>query len=57
MNEALFKKLNLWIDTYYRDELSLKDLADPLLLQESRAALDELTRILRIGSVYSFQQI
>ena len=56
MNDDLFKKLNLWIDAHYRDELSITDLADPLLLQESRAALDEITKILKIGSVYSFQK-
>ncbi|MFT5995708.1 MAG: succinylarginine dihydrolase, partial [Glaciecola sp.] len=33
------------------------DLADPQLLLESRAALDELTQIMRLGSVYPFQQI
>ena len=33
-----------------------EDLGDPLLLRESRAALDELTRILGIGSVYEFQR-
>jgi acyl-CoA synthetase (AMP-forming)/AMP-acid ligase II len=32
------------------------DLADPALLTECRAALDELTRILGLGSVYGFQR-
>ena len=32
------------------------DLADPKLLEESRAALDELTKLLQIGSVYEFQR-
>jgi len=31
-------------------------LRDPQLLIESRTALDELTQILKIGSVYPFQQ-
>jgi succinylarginine dihydrolase len=41
---------------HYREELAPEDLGDPLLLRESRAALDELTRILGIGSVYEFQR-
>ena len=32
------------------------DLGDALLLEESRAALDELTQLLELGSVYSFQR-
>ncbi|MCO7225409.1 N-succinylarginine dihydrolase [Pleionea sp. CnH1-48] len=55
MNDELFKTLNSWVDKFYRDELSEKDLADPQLLIESRSALDELTQILNLGSVYPFQ--
>ncbi len=56
MNEALFGRLNQWVDRHYRDRLSLNDLRDPALLLESRAALDELTQILQLGSVYPFQR-
>lgn len=56
MNDALFERLNLWVDKHYRDELREADLADPVLLIESRNALDELTQILKLGSVYEFQQ-
>ncbi len=56
MNEALFSRLNQWVDRHYRDSLSLNDLRDPALLLESRAALDELTQILQLGSVYPFQR-
>ncbi|MGP2543251.1 N-succinylarginine dihydrolase [Yersinia sp. 2541 StPb PI] len=56
MTPALFVTLNNWVDQHYRDHLQFKDLADPQLLQEGRQALDELTRILNIGSVYPFQQ-
>jgi len=56
MNEALFERLNRWVDTHYRDRLEEKDLADPKLLLESRTALDELTRILDLGAVYPFQR-
>ncbi|MBJ7538984.1 N-succinylarginine dihydrolase [Marinomonas transparens] len=56
MNDALFEKLNNWVDAHYRDELREADLADPQLLIESRNALDELTQLLNLGSVYEFQQ-
>jgi succinylarginine dihydrolase len=52
---ALDKALVAWVEKHYRDELDADDLADPMLLRESRDALNELTRLLRIGSVYDFQ--
>jgi succinylarginine dihydrolase len=55
MNDELFARLNQWVDKHYRDELSVADLRDPQLLMESRTALDELTQILKLGSVYPFQ--
>ncbi|MGL4612525.1 MAG: N-succinylarginine dihydrolase [Shewanella sp.] len=56
MNDALFSRLTAWVDKHYRDRLSTQDLADPLLLIESRTALDELTQIMQLGSVYQFQR-
>ena len=56
VNDRLFDTLNQWVDRYYRDRLSQADLADPQLLTEGREALDALTRLLDLGSVYSFQQ-
>lgn len=56
MNDLLFARLNLWVDQHYRDRLSQADLADPELLRQSRQALDELTQILGLGSVYAFQK-
>lgn len=56
MNDALFDRLNLWVDKHYRDRLLVEDLADPQLLIESRTALDELTQIMHLGSVYQFQK-
>ncbi|WP_394202244.1 N-succinylarginine dihydrolase [Shewanella waksmanii] len=56
MNDDLFAKLNAWVDKHYRDELSVADLADPQLVFESRTALDELTQIMKLGSVYQFQK-
>ncbi|WP_100641633.1 N-succinylarginine dihydrolase [Alteromonas facilis] len=56
MNDNQFARLNQWVDKHYRDELSVKDLCDPQLLIESRTALDELTQIMKLGSVYPFQK-
>jgi len=56
MNDSLFFTLNNWVDRHYRDRLTEADLADPQLLIENRQALDELTRILGLGSIYPFQQ-
>ena len=56
MNDSLFVRLNQWVDSHYRDQISEADLADPQLLIESREALDELTQILKLGSVYQFQR-
>lgn len=56
LDEQLYQRLHQWIIRHYRDELHEKDLADPQLLMESRTALDELTRILNLGSVYPFQR-
>lgn len=55
LTDTLFNRLNQWVDKHYRDELAVADLADPNLLEESRTALDELTQILKLGSVYPFQ--
>lgn len=57
MDEALYQSLTQWVTTHYRDELSPSDLADPALYEESKTALDELTQILKLGSVYSFQTL
>ena len=55
-SDALAEKLTRWVETHYRDRLVAPDLADPSLLMESRTALDELTQILDLGSVYDFQR-
>jgi succinylarginine dihydrolase len=55
MTPGLYDTLVAWVDKHYRDRLSESDLADPQLLIECRAALDELTQILKLGSVYPFQ--
>lgn len=57
MNDALYARLAAWIDKHYRDQLSEPDLADPTLLVECRTALDELSQLLALGSVYPFQLV
>jgi succinylarginine dihydrolase len=55
LNDALYAALCSWVDRHYRDRLVARDLADPALAREGMEALDELTRILALGSVYDFQ--
>lgn len=55
MNDALYGMLTSWVKRHYRTRLSSDELEDPKLLQESRAALDELTQLLGLGSIYPFQ--
>ena len=55
-NEKLYQKLTSWVEKHYRDKLIPEDLADYQLLLEGRTALDELTQILKLGSVYEFQR-
>jgi succinylarginine dihydrolase len=56
LDAARHAELADWVERHYRDRLRPEDLADPQLLDESRAALDELTRILDLGSIYPFQR-
>lgn len=56
LSNTQFERLNTWVDKHYRDQLTEDDLRDPQLLTESRTALDELTQLLKLGSVYPFQQ-
>ncbi|MFK3817695.1 N-succinylarginine dihydrolase [Pseudomonas sp. NPDC089407] len=56
MTAPLYDTLLQWVDKHYRDRLVEADLADPQLLVECRTALDELTQILKLGSVYPFQR-
>lgn len=53
---SLDAELVAWVERHYRDRLEAGDLADPALLVEVRTALDELTGLLGLGSVYDFQR-
>ncbi len=55
LGDALLAALGAWIDRHYRDRLVAADLADPELARESMRALDELTQLLGLGSVYDYQ--
>ncbi len=56
LDDALYERLCAWVDRHYRDRLDPSDLADPALAREGMVALDELTGLLRLGSVYDFQR-
>ncbi len=57
LDDALAAKLEAWITRHYREELARDDLGDPALVGETQTALDELTRILPLGSdFYPFQR-
>jgi succinylarginine dihydrolase len=55
LTPGLYDQLTDWVKRRYRDRLEAGDLTDPALLDETRAALDELTQILDLGSIYPFQ--
>jgi succinylarginine dihydrolase len=55
-SEQLFDELTSWVKSYYRVSLSLPDFREPALLTEIQTALDKLTQILELGSIYSFQK-
>lgn len=55
VDNQLLDILDLWVLKHYRTELRAADLADPQLMNESLQALDELTQILKLGSIYPFQ--
>jgi succinylarginine dihydrolase len=55
-DDDLYRLLKQWIEKHYRSTLSIDDLRDPELVDETLRALDELTQILELGSVYPFQQ-
>ena len=55
-DDALDSALVAWVEKHYRDRLSLADLGDPALHGECLTALDELTALLQLGSVYDFQR-
>lgn len=57
MTNHRLDQLEIWVKRHYRDRLEAQDLADPELVKESQAALDELTKLLHLGSLYPFQRL
>jgi succinylarginine dihydrolase len=56
MNEEKYQTLYQWVERHYRDRVDSETLLDPEFMTENFRALDELTQILSLGSVYPFQQ-
>ncbi len=56
LSDELIVKLENLIQSSYRDHLSIDELGDPELLNESFTILDELTQIFCTGSIYNFQK-
>jgi succinylarginine dihydrolase len=57
LDDALASRLEAWVRAHYRETLSPGDLADPALLDETRIALDALTKVLPLGDdFYPFQR-
>jgi succinylarginine dihydrolase len=56
LDETKLQQLEAWVDQHYRDALTPESLADPQLLPEAQQALDALTQLLGLGSVYAFQR-
>jgi succinylarginine dihydrolase len=57
LDQDKLQRLETWVDQHYRDRLTPSDLADPQLMRETQTALDRLTQILEIGSLYRFQRV
>ncbi|MBQ4833834.1 N-succinylarginine dihydrolase [Pseudoalteromonas sp. MMG010] len=55
LTDTKYTQLCDWANRHYRDKLEANDFADPSLLTQSFTALDELTQLLKLGSVYDFQ--
>ncbi|MCH9609092.1 MAG: N-succinylarginine dihydrolase [Chlamydiales bacterium] len=55
LTPTLYNTLVAWVEKYYRESLNIEELADPLLLDETREALDSLTQLLKLNKLYLFQ--
>jgi succinylarginine dihydrolase len=56
LSEQSFSELEHWADRHYRESLVMGDFLDPSFREEVEVALDELTQILGLGSIYAFQK-
>ena len=55
LDGSRIEQLKTWVNKHYPDELSAQDLRDPQIIERTHSSLDELTKILDIGSIYDFQ--
>lgn len=55
VHDSLLNQLEDWVKKHYRTELHAHDLDDPELMNECNRALDELTDLLQLSKLYSFQ--
>jgi succinylarginine dihydrolase len=53
MTPQLHGKLTAWVEKHYRDRLEPADLADPTLAVEIHAAMDDLSQLLMLPSLYA----
>ena len=56
LNKEKYGRLGKWIEKFYREELKVDELRDYQLLKECYTALDELTQLFHLGSIYDFQK-
>lgn len=56
VTEALLNNLEQWVMRHYRNHLHPSDLADPQFIDECLSALDELSQIIALDSIYPFQR-
>jgi len=56
LDDQKFDLIEKWINVHYRETLTIDELKSPQLLDKSRQALDELTGLLDLGKIYSFQK-
>lgn len=56
IDDERIDELEALVRRHYRDELTIEDFLDPELEVETTTALDQLTQILDLGSIYPFQR-
>lgn len=56
LDDQLYDTLTAWVHRYYRDRLLPQDLTDPYFITTGQQALDELSRLLNLVPIYSFQK-
>jgi len=57
LDDRKSENLENWVEKFYRDRLSIEDLADPNFAVECFEAIDALTVLLEMGTFYDFQRV